>query len=142
MDTVSGVLASTVCWCLAPWSVGFWVCLCVCMSVCLCTQHIVALWAELPKTLFSLCNATFSLCNLLPTSFIPPFLSFPLPFLIPLPLHHYTLPPSPPPPEIQPECSRSDLAHPFWPSNSLVRQSSVHPEGGLMGPGDRDKEEE
>lgn len=51
-------------------------------------------------------------------------------FLISPDLHHFS---SHLPTDRQSKCSRSDLASPFWPSSSLVRQCSVHPGGKTDG---------
>lgn len=93
------------------------------------------LWAELPKTPFSFCNTTFPLCNLLFSTVLPFSLYSAFYELSPSPSPH--LPSSPPvlPTVRQSECSRSDLASPFWPSNSLVRHCSVQPGGKTDGTG-------
>lgn len=133
MDTISGVLRSTVCQCFAPRSDGFWVCLCVfacwymsvhwCGNVCLCTQHIDAVCEQNCESL--------------------PFLSASLCRLPPL-LHFSTAPPSSllllATEDRQPECSRSDLPSHFGSAAHLSDcDLCIQPER-LMAPGDGEEE--
>lgn len=150
MDTISGVLGYTLCWCFSTmvwWLLDLlcthpcmFVCVCVCASVLMwkcvplcttqhtdavCEQNYQRLFFSLPHHLFSVCYPL--LFSLTEPDFYPSHSFHTPPFSASLHSHISLLLSPSYPSDRQSECSRSGLDSPFWPSSPLVRKCSVHP---------------